>query len=90
MDEHIPGWWSSYNKLKHDVRGINEYATLKHAVLSIAAAYIMINRIYGDGVISGVLYKPELADDPSIYIIQQTIPVSRLFIEETHKVRIKI
>lgn len=78
-DIHIPGWWTSNNKVKHDVKGINDYATLENALLSVGALYIIINRIYGEGVVGGILTNPKSISNT----IQQLVPVSKLFIEET-------
>ena len=40
----IPGWWSSYNKIKHDRINSYEYATFETAVLSIVGAHQLISR----------------------------------------------
>lgn len=79
---HIPQWWTAYNKLKHDVDGFN-YATFENALLSLGAIYLTIGRVYGEGVVSGILEKPLYANAIGSGYAQQLVPVSRLFIEET-------
>ncbi|MFW5891526.1 MAG: hypothetical protein ACOCUI_04840 [bacterium] len=75
---NIPKWWKSYNKVKHDINGINDYATLENAILAVGAIYVIINRIYGEGVVGGILKKPKGKNG----YIQLIVPVSKLFIEE--------
>ena len=58
VDTHIPKWWTAYNKVKHDINGINDFATLENALSSLGALYIIIDRVYGEGVIGGILKKP--------------------------------
>lgn len=81
--EHIPIWWKSYNKLKHDILGIQQYATFENALLSLGAIYLIISRIYGEGVVGGILKRPIFVNPLSSSYAQQLVPVSQLFIEET-------
>lgn len=85
--EHIPDWWNSYNSIKHNVNGITECATLKNALLSVGAVYLLINRIYGEGVVSGVLRAYRKS---SSLPEQLLVPVSKLFIEETELVSVAV
>jgi hypothetical protein len=57
LSSHIPKWWTAYNKIKHDSENFSEYATLDNALFSIAAVFLVIRKIYGDGLISGFLKK---------------------------------
>lgn len=79
---HIPQWWNAYNKLKHDLNGIRS-ATLENALLSLGAAYLLINRVFGDGVVGGILYRPIRVSSLTTNLIEQQVPVSKLFIEDT-------
>ncbi|WP_063564031.1 hypothetical protein [Paenibacillus sp. O199] len=50
----LPKWWSVYNKIKHSNDGIDN-ATLENALLSVGGVYVLINGVYGDGVLVGSL-----------------------------------
>jgi hypothetical protein len=76
--EHVPTWWKAYNKLKHDIEGINEFASMENSILAVGALYLIISRIYGEGVVGGILRKP-LEDGGSR---QYLVPVSKLFVED--------
>jgi hypothetical protein len=52
-DKHIPGWWKAYNKVKHSNEGLKEHATLANAMAATAAVFLLIERIYGFGVLQG-------------------------------------
>lgn len=83
LDVHIPRWWTAYNKLKHDINGIEQYATFENALLSIGAVYLTIDRIFGIGVVGGILHKPEKVGSLTTNLIEQHVPVSALFVENT-------
>lgn len=81
--EYIPRWWKSYNKLKHDLLGFEKAATFENALLSLGAAYIIITRIWGNGVVGGRLEKPLSGNAVSTTFSYQSVPVSQLFIEDS-------
>jgi hypothetical protein len=55
-DKHIPGWWKAYNKVKHSNDGLKGHATLANATAATAAVFLIIERIYGFGVLQGGFY----------------------------------
>jgi hypothetical protein len=57
-EEHKPNWWIAYNKIKHSNHGLEVYATLENAIASLAANFLLIDRIYGLGVVYGELFPP--------------------------------
>ncbi|MEQ1555029.1 MAG: hypothetical protein ABL929_12660 [Ferruginibacter sp.] len=59
--EHIPKWWSAYNKIKHDIDSLCNHATLENAIYSLSALFLLIKIVYGDGLICGFLRKKENA-----------------------------
>jgi len=77
---YIPDWWIAYNKIKHDTESIKVYSNLNNALFSMAALFIMIRKIYGDGLISGFLRKPS-PKIPGENIMYQ-IKTSEIFIGE--------
>ncbi len=81
--ENIPTWWTAYNKIKHDSESYADYATLDNAIHSIAALFLVIRKIYGDGLISGYLSKPttEIGINAHLYPIRN----SDVFIGEIFK-----
>jgi hypothetical protein len=52
-DKHIPSWWKAYNKVKHSNDGLKHHATLANAMAATAAVFLLIERIYGFGVLQG-------------------------------------
>ena len=64
--EHIPKWWTAYNKIKHDIDSLGEHATLENAIYSLSALFILIKIVYGDGLICGFLRKKENASPNTI------------------------
>jgi hypothetical protein len=82
-DSHIPSWWSACNKIKHSINGLNDNATFENALLSLGAAYLTISRVFGYGLVGGVLYKPERVSQLNTNLIVQALPVSKLYIENT-------
>ncbi|WP_452224119.1 hypothetical protein [Lacinutrix chionoecetis] len=56
--KHIPGWWTAYNKIKHSPNEMTNFANLQNVISSTTAAYIIISKQFGPGVLSGDLYKP--------------------------------
>jgi len=81
--EHIPDWWTAYNKIKHDVVNMIQYANMHNAIYSIAALFLIIRKVYGDGLISGYLRKPT----DEINIREHLLPIrtSNVFIGEIFK-----
>lgn len=55
-DKHTPGWWKGCNKIKHSNAGLKEHATLANAMAASAAVFLLIERIYGFGVLQGGFY----------------------------------
>jgi hypothetical protein len=53
---HIPYWWTAYNKVKHSNEGLKEHATLANAMAVTAAVFLLIERVYGFGVLQGGQY----------------------------------
>lgn len=58
QDTHIPRWWTAYNKLKHTGESLELYATLENAITALGAIFIVINTVYGPGVVYGALLEP--------------------------------
>lgn len=50
---HVPNWWNAYNKIKHADEGIRDHANLANAIASVAAIYLLVESIFGFGVLSG-------------------------------------
>ncbi len=47
--DHVPEWWNAYNAIKHaDFRK----ATLANAIEALASVFLVIDRIYGFGVLA--------------------------------------
>lgn len=82
-DSNVPFWWKAYNKIKHDTNSIIEHATLNNALYSVAAIFILIRKIYGDGLISGFLRNPSTKTNDEIEMYQ--IRTSDIFIGEILK-----
>ena len=55
---NIPKWWIAYNKIKHDTSGLTKYATLENAILALSGIFILIKKVYGNGLITNYLHKP--------------------------------
>jgi hypothetical protein len=53
---HVPSWWTGYNKVKHTNQGLKGHATLANAMAGTAAVFLLIERVYGFGVLQGGLY----------------------------------
>ncbi|KOY16785.1 hypothetical protein [Paenibacillus xylanivorans] len=82
--EFIPEWWKAYNKIKHEQEGI-KYATLQNALLAISGIYILINSIYGEGVLIGGLNYYHKKDPFNIIYSTYRIEQSQLFTFKTFK-----
>jgi hypothetical protein len=54
---HIPCWWTGYNKIKHTNDGLKDHATLANALASTAALFLLIERVFGFGVLQGGFYE---------------------------------
>ncbi|SDX81674.1 hypothetical protein [Paenibacillus sp. CF384] len=78
-EEHVPQWWKAYNKVKHDINGITSHGTFANALQAVGAINIIINRVYGSGVVGGTLIKPTNDGNSN----QLLVPVSKLFIDDT-------
>jgi len=52
-DYQKPIWWSAYNDIKHSNAGIMAQATLANAVAAVAAIFLVIERVYGFGILGG-------------------------------------
>ncbi|AJS61180.1 hypothetical protein [Paenibacillus sp. IHBB 10380] len=74
----IPKWWNTYNKIKHNNDGI-DCATLENALLSVGGVYVLINSIYGDGVLVGNLREYTNVDMINSIYIDYRIEDSKLF-----------
>jgi hypothetical protein len=83
--EHIPAWWSAYNKIKHDTENIEKYATLDNSIHSLAGVFVLIKSIYGKGLINGLLVKPN--KQPSEKYFYET-PKSRLYLSMAYKTKL--
>lgn len=83
---HIPKWWTAYNKIKHNTESIEEYANLNNAIYSMAGLFIFILKIYGEGLICGFLRKPSELNPNEILLYQ--IKISDIFIGEIFKTKI--
>ncbi len=83
LQVNVPDWWTAYNKIKHDINSNIDYATLNNAIYSFAALFLVIRRIFGDGLISGFLRKPttEINNSAHLYPIRN----SNIFIGEIFK-----
>jgi hypothetical protein len=56
LPAYVPGWWTAYNKVKHSNEGLKDHATLANAMAVTAAVFLLIERMYGFGVLQGGLY----------------------------------
>ena len=54
---HVPCWWTGYNKIKHTNLGLKENATLANALAATAALFLLIERVFGFGVLQGGFYE---------------------------------
>lgn len=82
--EHIPKWWTAYNKIKHDIDSLYNHATLNNAIYSLSALFVLIKTVYGDGLICGFLRKKENAfSETTLYQIKK----SDIFFGEVLKTR---
>ena len=84
QNNHIPGWWTGYNKLKHSPADIPNFATLENAIQSLLASYLIITSYLGSGVVSGYLMKPEKDDKNQILHRQLSIKQSELFLDSSN------
>jgi hypothetical protein len=51
-----PIWWDAYNAIKHSNAGLRNHATLANAMAAAAGLFLMIERVYGFGVLQGGLF----------------------------------
>ncbi len=42
-ENDIPSWWTSYNKVKHDIPEGMERATVRHTVQALGGLYLLLN-----------------------------------------------
>lgn len=84
---NIPDWWHAYNSIKHDAESMVKNANQYNAILSTAAIFLLIRKIYGDGLISGYLRKP--AEEENVAAIMYPIRASKVFIGEIYKAIVK-
>jgi len=82
---HIPRWWTAYNKIKHDTKSIMEYANLNNAIYSMAGLFILIRKIYGEGLICGYLRKPSELNRKEVILYQ--IKTSDIYFGEILKTK---
>src|SRR5262245_4663955 len=54
---HIPCWWTAYNEVKHSNDGLKDHATLANAMSTTAALFLLIERVYGFGVLQGGFFR---------------------------------
>lgn len=50
---HIPSWWTGYNKIKHTNDGLKKHATLANALSATSALFLLIERVFFFGVLQG-------------------------------------
>ena len=81
--KNIPDWWNAYNCIKHDAKDINEYANLINAIYSLASVFLLIRKVYNDGLISGYLHVP--SNEPNVIDHMYPIKTSEVFIGEILK-----
>jgi hypothetical protein len=81
--EHIPKWWTAYNKLKHDTESIKEWANLINAIFAMGGLFLLIKKVYGEGLISGFLRKP--SDTNIKETIMYQIKISEIFFTDQFK-----
>lgn len=63
---HVPEWWTAYNNVKHSNAGLRTNATFANAVAAVGALFILIERVFGFGVLQGGFWNvPHLAGMPS-------------------------
>jgi hypothetical protein len=53
IDQHIPAWWTANNKLKHTDEGLQLHGTLANATAAVAGLMLLIERVYGCGILRG-------------------------------------
>jgi len=85
QDAFIPKWWSAYNKIKHTQDGIRS-ATLENAILAVCGVYVLINSIYGEGVLIGELRDYDKKDPFGSIYFSYRIEQSQLFTLKTIRI----
>jgi hypothetical protein len=50
---HVPQWWRAYTAIKHDLDGLRTSATLVHATAATAALFLLVQSVFGFGVLTG-------------------------------------
>ena len=53
VSAHVPAWWDAYNSVKHDGISADKSATLANATASLAALFLVVEAVYGFGILSG-------------------------------------
>jgi hypothetical protein len=75
---HVPDWWSGYNGIKHTNAGLQQHATLANATAATAALFLLIEAIFGCGILNGGMVQAPM--DGSTWISFVPTPRwSRLF-----------
>jgi len=82
---HVPKWWTAYNKLKHDTESIKDFANLTNAIYAMAGLFLLIRKVYGEGLISGLLRKPSDTNIKETMLYQ--VKTSDIFFGELFKSR---
>jgi hypothetical protein len=54
---HTPAWWTGYTKIKHSLQGLAQHATLSNATAAVAGLHLLIERVFGFGVLSGGMWR---------------------------------
>ncbi len=78
---HVPCWWTGYNKIKHTNQGLKDHATLANALAATAALFLLIERVFGFGVLQGGFYK-EPGPPHGIWLTRSHPMWARLFIRK--------
>jgi hypothetical protein len=56
LGAHVPAWWGAYNAIKHSNDGVRTHATLANAMAVTAALFLVIERVFGFGVLQGGMH----------------------------------
>lgn len=75
--EHVPKWWTAYNKIKHSNDGVKSHGSLANSMGATAALFLLIERMFGFGVLQGGFYKDP---EPPISVIRNHPRWARLFV----------
>jgi hypothetical protein len=77
---HVPCWWTGYNNIKHTNQGLKKNATLANALAATAALFLLIERVFGFGVLQGGFYEQPPVSGSGLGMLRNHPTWARLFI----------